>query len=261
MADVSSASWIPSQEAERIPEIRHNLRLIVSSAKSDLDGLAREAKTLESRKKWVRDEEARLGKIVESEARGTFGPVKVRVSYLTQGVFSAIARLQQISKVVEDVNIKSKEIASHYEATLDVFTADFDKLSLEYSTEYERYQLDEVVVGAIAPYVSLLIYVPPSVSYPLFHFQVRRRFTMWNPLQEPEVLTAEFRKWKRLLRISKSRDPGTALIDRHNMSEPTKSKVPARSDDMTPYESLMWNVWLPRMRSAIKCVNYELGVC
>lgn len=49
--------------------------------------------------------------------------------------------------------MKSKQVASHYEASLDVFTADFDKLSLEYSTEYELYQLDEVVVGAIAPYV------------------------------------------------------------------------------------------------------------
>jgi tuftelin-interacting protein 11 len=56
---------------------------------------------------------------------------------------------------VEDISIKSKEIASHYEATLDVFSADFDKLSLEYGSEYELYQLDEVVVGAIAPHVGL----------------------------------------------------------------------------------------------------------
>lgn len=69
LADVSTASWIPSQEAERIPEVRHNLRLLVSAAKSDLDGLAREAKALEVRKKWVRDEDARLRKIVDSEAR------------------------------------------------------------------------------------------------------------------------------------------------------------------------------------------------
>lgn len=70
LADISTASWIPSLEAERIPEIRHNLRLLVASAKSDLDGLAREAKALEERKKWVRDEDARLRKVVEAEARG-----------------------------------------------------------------------------------------------------------------------------------------------------------------------------------------------
>lgn len=46
-------------------------------------------------------------------------------------------------------------MSGHYEATLDVFSADFDKLSLEYSTEFEQLELDEVVVGAIAPFVSL----------------------------------------------------------------------------------------------------------
>lgn len=69
---MSTASWIPSQEAERLPEIRHNLRLLVSSAQSDLDGLAREARALEQRKKWVRDEDARLKKIVETETRSAF---------------------------------------------------------------------------------------------------------------------------------------------------------------------------------------------
>jgi tuftelin-interacting protein 11 len=57
-------------EAERIPEIRHNIRLLVASAKSDIVGLAREAKALEERKKWVRDEDVRLKKIVDNEARG-----------------------------------------------------------------------------------------------------------------------------------------------------------------------------------------------
>lgn len=66
----------------------------------------------------------------------------------------AISRLQQISRIVQDVSIKSKEMSGHYEATLEVFSADFDKLSLEYSTEFEQLELDEVVVGAIAPFVS-----------------------------------------------------------------------------------------------------------
>ena len=51
-----------------MPEVRHNLRLIVESSKSDLDGLAREAKALEERKKWVRQEDLRLQRKVEDEA-------------------------------------------------------------------------------------------------------------------------------------------------------------------------------------------------
>lgn len=52
----------------RLPEIRHNLRLITEACKNDLDGLAREARALEERKKWVRKEDARLRKRVEEEA-------------------------------------------------------------------------------------------------------------------------------------------------------------------------------------------------
>jgi tuftelin-interacting protein 11 len=68
LADVSSASWTPSTDPERIPEVRHNLHLIADVCKSDLDGLAREAKALEERKKWLVNEDLRLRKKVEEEA-------------------------------------------------------------------------------------------------------------------------------------------------------------------------------------------------
>jgi tuftelin-interacting protein 11 len=68
LAEVSSASWTPSTDPERIPEVRHNLRLIADACKSDLDGIAREAKALEERKKWIINEDIRLRKKVEEEA-------------------------------------------------------------------------------------------------------------------------------------------------------------------------------------------------
>lgn len=68
LADVSVASWTPTSDATRIPEVRHNLRLVVESAKGDLEGLAREAKALESRKKYLREEDVRLRKKIKDEA-------------------------------------------------------------------------------------------------------------------------------------------------------------------------------------------------
>lgn len=52
----------------RLPELRHNLRLITEACKNDLDGLAKEAREIEQRKTWVRDEDRRLRKQVEQEA-------------------------------------------------------------------------------------------------------------------------------------------------------------------------------------------------
>lgn len=68
LADVSLASWTPTADPMRLPEVRHNLRLITEACKGDLDGLAREAKSLEERKKWVRAEDARLRRKVGEEA-------------------------------------------------------------------------------------------------------------------------------------------------------------------------------------------------
>jgi tuftelin-interacting protein 11 len=44
------------------------LRLVVDASKADLDGLAREAKTIEERKKAIVLEELRLSKKVQEEA-------------------------------------------------------------------------------------------------------------------------------------------------------------------------------------------------
>jgi tuftelin-interacting protein 11 len=67
-------SWTPSTDPTRIPELRHNLRLILDGCKSDLDGLAREAKALEQRKKWLVDEDTRLRRKVDEEAEGQYMP-------------------------------------------------------------------------------------------------------------------------------------------------------------------------------------------
>ena len=42
--------------------------MVVESAKGDLEGLAREAKALEARKKYLREEDARLRKKIKEEA-------------------------------------------------------------------------------------------------------------------------------------------------------------------------------------------------
>lgn len=69
MADLSLNAWAPSNDPTRIPEVRHNIRIIADTCKSDLDGLAREAKALEERKKWAVNEDSRLRRKLEEEAQ------------------------------------------------------------------------------------------------------------------------------------------------------------------------------------------------
>lgn len=65
---MSIASWTPSTDSTRIPEVRHNVRLIAEAAARDLEGLAREAKEIQKRKTSLQDEEIRLNKKNHEEA-------------------------------------------------------------------------------------------------------------------------------------------------------------------------------------------------
>lgn len=121
---------------------------------------------------------------------------------------------------MDDVVAKSKELASSYDANLDDFSPLFSRLLIEFSTEFERYRLDVIVVAAVLPLV-------------------RRTLAQWDPLQEPAVLLSTFRTWKQ------------ALV--FNQVDLTGDQQPA-TKPMTPFESLLWHVWLPRVRT---CINND----
>jgi tuftelin-interacting protein 11 len=214
LADISLSSWTPSTDPTRIPEVRHNLRLIVDACKNDLDGLAREAKALEERKRFIAQENIRLQKKVTDEAE-------------------LIARLQQVKLVVDDIGAKAKELASVYEASLDDFSPLFSTLLVQYPTEFDRYRLDEIVVAAITP-------------------MVKRIVTQWNPLRDPPGLITTFRTWKQALKVNSVDKPPDTQIDIYGAR--TVATPPAIEKPMTPFESLLWNVWLPKVRA---CLNNE----
>ncbi|KAJ1306897.1 hypothetical protein OPQ81_007881 [Rhizoctonia solani] len=208
------SGWAPTADTTRLVEIRHNIRTIVDLAKGELDGLAREARAVNERKKWIDGEEKRLRSRVSDEA-------------------DLIARLQRVHLVVDEISVKAKAIAQEPEpgSKLEEFTPYFDQLLMEYSGEYERYRLDEIVVASIAP-------------------ALRRAMTEWEPLQDPTLFTGVFRRWKKAFRL-KQPSESTALITSDLM--PSATGV-SNATQMTPYESLLWSVWLPRVRSSINNV-------
>ncbi|KAF9071594.1 GC-rich sequence DNA-binding factor-like protein-domain-containing protein [Rhodocollybia butyracea] len=212
LADISINSWTPSIDSTRIPEVRHNVRLIAESCKIDLDGLAKEGKLLEERKRLVTQEDMRLRKRIETEA-------------------DLIARLQQVQLVATDIDAKAKELSSNYDASLDQFSPLFYKLTTDFDSEFERYRLDEVVVAAITPLV-------------------RRTVAQWQPLEDPNALVSTFRNWRRALRVNVDEPAPETQVDVYGTK--TISTAPVQiQKPMTPFESLLWNIWLPKVRTAI----------
>ncbi|VDC06053.1 unnamed protein product [Peniophora sp. CBMAI 1063] len=214
LADVSNASWTPTSDSTRIPEVRHNLRLITEAATADLQGLAREGAEIQKRRKTIQSEDMRLRKRVSDEA-------------------DLIARMQKVHLVCDDIQSTSKSLASSYEATLDPLSPYISQLVTTYPHEYDRYRLDEVVVAAIAPIV-------------------RRSLQSWQPLEEPTLLLDTFRLWRRALKITEAQAPPRPETQVSMYGATVVSiAAPAVEVPMTPFESLLWNLWLPRVRSAI----------
>jgi len=90
--------------------------------------------------------------------------------------------------------VTTKELSSVYEVSLEPFSPHFQKLISEYSYEYDKYGLDEIVVAAIAPIV-------------------RRMVANWNPLEQPSLFLSTFRSWQRALKINDAEIPPQTQVD------------------------------------------------
>jgi tuftelin-interacting protein 11 len=82
------------------------------------------------------------------------------VSFCAFRVVVEIARLQQIRMLVDEIGAISKTLSSAYEVSLEPFTEPFEKLLYEFKEEYVTMDLDEVVVGAMAPVVRSTSFTP-----------------------------------------------------------------------------------------------------
>ncbi|KAF7118817.1 hypothetical protein CNMCM5793_008446 [Aspergillus hiratsukae] len=98
-------------------------------------------------------------------------------------------------------------------ARFDELTSKLESIEMKYRSEIEEYRLSETAVAAI---------------HPLF----RQAMEDWDPLQEPTFLVSNLRRLQPLLSRKK---------DDQAVSRPATS----------PYETMIYTLWLPRVRSAL----------
>lgn len=110
---------------------------------------------------------------------------------------------------------------------IQAFTGPFTKLQQEHFEEYQMYGLDELVVASLAPIV-------------------KKMLASWDPLADPTFGADAFRQWKKLLMTPTQRSPKKANMVMDGDEEANRK--------MTPYESMMYNIWLPKVRQAINNV-------
>ncbi|KAG9305078.1 hypothetical protein G9A89_007718 [Geosiphon pyriformis] len=148
-----------------------------------------------------------------------------RVNNLVIEESQRIKRLSEISSIVRECGILLTSVLSEDKPSLQNFTGLFEKLQNEYQQEYTSYGLDAAIIAVITPIIKKIL-------------------VDWDPLKAPTFGLATFQKWRPLFKTNSNKNKSD--FNGNRFSGPIKM-----SPSMTPYESMMYNIWLPKIRSTI----------
>ncbi|KAL4965099.1 putative G-patch domain protein (TFIP11) [Aspergillus stella-maris] len=126
-------------------------------------------------------------------------------------------KIDQLSALVAafgTLEVIPEEKSGSSQAKLDHVTDQLETLELQYRSEIDEYRLSEAAVAAI---------------HPLF----REAIEDWEPLRDPTFLVSNLRRLQPLL----SRKPSDGQTSQRQST--------------SPYETMIYTLWLPRVRSAL----------
>jgi tuftelin-interacting protein 11 len=99
-----------------------------------------------------------------------------------------IERLQRVHLAVDGLAAVTKQLHGGGHDALVKLSPGIETLVREFSGEYERYGIDEVVVAALAP-------------------AFKATLETWSPLKEPNKMTGILKTWRPALRMSSKLEP------------------------------------------------------
>ncbi|KAF2841920.1 G-patch domain-containing protein [Patellaria atrata CBS 101060] len=136
-------------------------------------------------------------------------------------------KLQRVADVVHDLeqlDLNRTMNAAEATSKWEEIVSQLEDLEIEYHDEIEIYGLSEVAVASI---------------HPLF----KQEMFGWEPFENPTHLVHYFHRLRTILSIN--RDSGNGLTGAQDIGLSRRYKA------TTPYESLMYTLWLPKVRTAI----------
>ncbi|KAI5809032.1 GC-rich sequence DNA-binding factor-like protein-domain-containing protein [Peziza echinospora] len=139
-----------------------------------------------------------------------------------------LSSIVELAKSLKAVNIRDEAGAapSEEEAIWDLVKK-LETIQFQFKDEISGYKLSELAVAALTPVI-------------------KQSIATWNPLSHPAHLTQPLQRLRLLLKTKTREDIEAHVNKRGHLPRPRKTA--------TPYESLIYNIWLPRVRSAIN--NY-----
>jgi tuftelin-interacting protein 11 len=223
LAQIRSQSPTMMETSTRLPELRHNLRLIADLSLSDLDHLTREKRLAEVRAQNLGQEREQLQQRIETD----------------NNEMKRVDELQRLGREIEAISKSALATGAFEQGDITaLFGEHFTLLETRYAEEYKAFGLDAMIV---------------SVWAPILKYGCAR----WDVLSNPSWASDLVSRWRRLLpcnndasRNDDSMDVDGGISSRQRNGRRGTANEPALL--MTPYESMMFTIWLPKVRSAIK---------
>lgn len=220
------------EQEHRLPELMHNLTLICDISKGNLIHLAKEGQTIKQKSQQLSKDLARSQQILNLQQQ-KLNKLKriVELTQLTRMTYSDI--LNQITE-----NTTAAEICQMIDQFDGLFDQLLDFLSDNQSSGHESLRLDEIVVSALAPIL-------------------RQVWSRWDVLQQPSLSVKELKRFRRCFRTDQNSESSTSPEEENQFKHPLfptssqDSRLHSSNRKMTAYESLIWNDWLPKVRSAV----------
>lgn len=144
-----------------LPELMHNLNLIVNMCEQEIIGNDKQKKAIEDREETLTRDKANLERVIELEA-------------------NHIHKLEDTVDLVEQL-VKPREEGEE-ELTLEQAERIFLVLQTEFQSEFEDFSLCDLAPGVIAPLIAAKV-------------------KGWRPLEEPTQHIEILRRWKEILRV------------------------------------------------------------
>ncbi|KAG0141682.1 hypothetical protein CROQUDRAFT_673981 [Cronartium quercuum f. sp. fusiforme G11] len=224
----------PTEESkeQRLPELMHNLNLICDMAKGNLINLAKEGTAIKRKQEQLVRDKAKSTEIMKIKEQKLKNMKKIMtISSKTKATY-----LNILNVIQEDT--KSDEICGMLEQFDESFNELLEFFQDDKRAEYDALNLDEIVVCALAPIL-------------------RRAWRDWDVLLYPHLSVAELKRFKKCFRLEDSTTNSTAHYNDEmysNQLHRDHEKPMGHTNEsrkMTAYESLIWNDWVPKIRSTV----------
>ncbi|WAR09127.1 TFP11-like protein [Mya arenaria] len=180
-------------DAFSMPELMHNLNLLVDMSEEDIIQNDRKLRHEKDHIVNMRYEKERLDTVLEQEEK-------------------LIQRLSKILDIINTVNERTHPGCQN-PVTLDECMAIFRILQNDFYSEYKMYELETLAVALVFPIMN-------------------EYFKSWVPMRDPGYGISVVKEWQYMLG-----DPNHVYVQGQN--------------NMDVYQRLIWDVWLPHIRTAI----------